>query len=73
MGLSNKIVSILVGASVLTFWTLLGGLQWYEQFLAEQEIQIGHTETVFSSYVLLFTIASVVTYLLMWRAGRGSE
>lgn len=70
MGLSDKIIGVLVTAGTLTLWTLAGGFDWYGNFLSEQGIQIGEVETLFSGYVLVFLSSLFITYLLLWGVQR---
>jgi len=75
MGLSDRVIGILVTAGTLTLWTLLGGFEWYGNFLFEKGIQIGEIETLFSGYTLVFLSSLFITYLLLWgvRRRRPSE
>ena len=76
MGLSSKIVSILVGAGVLTIWRLTEGEKLFEQWLIEREIceLMGPLE-IFGSYVMLFVSGVIITYVLLFgiRRRRHSE
>lgn len=72
MPLSDRIVELLVGSAVLTFWLVLGGLEAWKQFLAEKEITIplGEGGIVFSGLVLVGLSGMIGAYLLLWSIRR---
>lgn len=72
MALSDRIVELLVGSAVLTFWLVLGGLEWWKNFLSEREIMmpLGEGGIVFSGLVLVGLSGMTGAYLLLWSIRR---
>ena len=74
MGLSEKLIGILVGAGFLTIWRLTDGETLFEQWLIDQGREsIGIIE-IFGSSLLIFIVPAIITYVLLRRVRlRGKE
>jgi len=74
MGLSDKIVELLVGSAILTFWFIAGGMNWWKDFLSEQNIEVplGEGGIMFSGLLLVGLGGLIGAYLLLWSIRRRS-
>ena len=77
MDLGERIVGLLVASASLTFWIILGGIDAWTAFLAEQNIEIplGEGGTLFSGFILVGLGGMFGTYLILWsiRRRRGAD
>lgn len=72
MALSDRIVELLVGSAVLTFYLVAGGIEWWRGFLSERNIEmpLGEGGVVFSGLVLVGLSGMIGAYLLLWSIRR---
>ena len=67
--LRKKVVSVAVGAGVLTLWHLFGQ-SGFAMFLESQGSQLGMIETTFLGYATVLVCTGVIVWFLIGR-GRG--
>jgi len=72
MAVGERVVELLVGSSILTFWLLFGGIDAWKSFLAERNINmpLGEGGAIFSGLVLVGLGGMIGAYLLLWSIKR---
>ena len=72
MAVGERVVELLVGSAVLTFWLVMGGINWWKQFLTEKgvEMPLGETSVIFSGLVVVGLSGMIGAYLLLWSIKR---
>ena len=72
MAVGERVVELLVGSAILTFWLIAGGLDAWKSFLAEQNVEmpLGESGIVFSGFVLVGLTGMIGAYLLLWSIKR---
>jgi len=68
--LRKKIVSVAVGAGILTLWHLFAQVG-FASFLESQGSPLGTIETTFLGYGTVLILTGIAVWFLLGRGGRG--
>ena len=72
MALGERIVELLVGSAILTFYLVMGGVDAWKVFLAEKNIEIplGEGGILFSGLIVVGLGGMIGSYLILWSIRR---
>jgi len=72
MALGERIVELLVGSAILTFYLVMGGVDAWKVFLAEKNIEIplGEGGILFSGLIVIGLGGMIGSYLILWSIRR---
>jgi len=72
MDLGERIIGLLVGSALLTFWLILDGVTAWTDFLVSQDIEVplGEGGILFSGFIIIGLGGIFGTYLILWSVRR---
>ena len=72
MGLGDRIVELLVGSAILTFWLIADGITVWKNFLTEQNIDmpLGEGGIIFSGFIIVGLSGMIGAYVILWSIKR---